>query len=162
MVTKGSSHRQGAATLCSPIHGCDRSLMTLERPWWVAIVASFVVGCSLGRAGVSSGEARLILDAADTFDEAAAVVDIAAEAQQAEQEVYSLWVDTMQSEIDGLRELKAEYPNTARFDEAITAATAARRQASVSAELVNKYWDANKVEAGRLRSLAARLREYAD
>ena len=129
---------------------------------WVAIVGAFVVGFAIGRSGQSSEDTGIVSNAADTFDELAATMDVAAEAQQAEQEAFSLWVDTMQAEIDGLRELQAEYPNNAWFGEAIGAAIDARRQASASAELADKYWNTTKVDAERIRSLAARLRQYAD
>ena len=129
---------------------------------WVAIVGAFIVGFAIGRSGPSSEETDIVSNAADTFDELAATMDVAAEAQQAEQEVLSLWADTMQAEIDGLRELQAEYPNNAWFDEAIGAAIDAQRLANASAVLADKYWNASKVDADRLRSLAARLRQYAD
>ena len=122
---------------------------------WVAIVLAFVGGCGIGRAASSSGEADML---AAAFDEMAASMEVAAEARQSEQEAYSLWMDAMQAEIDGIEYLQSEYPEIVGFDEAFDLAVDAKRHAAVAAELVGKYHDANKSEAARLSSLAEQYR----
>ena len=129
--------------------------------WWVwviVIIVAFVVGVGVGRAGPSDEETTMISDAADIVDGLAASMEVAAESQEAELEMWSSWIDTIMSEIDALRELKAEYPDVTTTDEAIDSALDAHRQALLAAELVEKYWDASKVEADRLRRLAATIR----
>lgn len=128
---------------------------------WVVVIAALIVGFMVGRSVSSNEGTALLLDAAQIADGMAVTVDLLAEAQQAEQKAYTLWVDTMQTEINGLRELQSGYPNATWFDEAIGAAIDARRQATIAADLSAKYWNANKAEADRLRSLAVRLRDYA-
>ena len=135
-----------------------------SRWWiWVVVVVIFFVGFALGRTDTSSDADDVILLAASNFDELATTIEKAAEIQYTEQEAYRLWINVMESEIRALHDLQAEFPSVEdELDGAISMAQTARNQAVISADLSEKYWETSKMDAGRLRNLAERLRKFAD
>ena len=131
--------------------------------WWVALVVVLLIGIALGRASVDSEIDEAVLGAASIIDDMADSMEIAGQAQSAEQEHYRLWVKMIDTEREAIAGLKAEFPSVSvELNSALETAEDSREWAVVAGELSKSYWEASEREAVRLRNLAETIRDLVD
>ena len=137
--------------------------------WPLAVVAALVVGWVAAAATIElpeepSDDARLksqLRSAARTFASLATDLELVAEAQKAERDAYDLWTDAMQSEIDGLLALQAQYPDEDWITTALKQVRNSKDRAHTASEVTHKYWQVSKNRAAEMRRLAAEFRSLA-